>query len=214
MTFVDVAARFGKARPPEPAWPDPWVSPYRLLWGAAFSIGTAEPLLMSGASGDIPLDLSPALTVAVEHPGELPWFHKWEASYLLTNAIFRVAAAAEKICGLATDRPDDIRVWLAPEARRADSRLSTTLPLAHALLKGIPNKDSRGAYLRGQREEFFTKGKPPTPPLVCAFLQTDTDKHVPYAPLKELSFDSTLAATSFLEACDLWDAAAALAQAH
>ena len=45
-----------------------------------------------------------------------------------------------------------------------------------------------------------------TLPLVCAFIQTDIDKHVAYKPLKPLLFEGTLAAGAFLEACDLWDA--------
>jgi hypothetical protein len=46
-----------------------------------------------------------------------------------------------------------------------------------------------------------------TLPLVCAFIQTDIDKHVASKPLKPLLFESTLAAGAFPEASALWDAA-------
>jgi hypothetical protein len=209
MTFADVAARFEKTQPPDQL-PETWLSPYRLLWGAAYAIGTAER--SRGGWGEVPLDLSPFLRGAVERPEDstMPWLPFWRDSFMLTNAIYRIAASAEKVCGLVTGRTEEIRAWLWDEARTTTSCLSKALPLAHGLLKDMPPKKdhARRAYLHAQRETFRASGQPPTPPLVCAFIQTDTDKHVPYGPLKELMFDRALAITSFLEACDLWDAAA------
>ena len=143
-TFASVSHRFGQIRVPDEHLPGEWVSPYRLLFGAAYSIGAAERSLASrtGEATEVPVDLSSSLNGAIQDEGRtIAWLYFWRAS-----------------------------------------------------------------YLRAQRETF------PGPmtvalPLVCAFIQTDIDKHVAYRPLKELRFDGTLAAGAFLEACDLWDAA-------
>lgn len=199
-----MAARFALARAPEHAWPDPWVSPYRLLWGAAYSIGTAECSIMGGDLGDIPLDLSPHLKAAVDYSDELPWFRKWEASYLLTNAIFRVAAAAEKICYLVDPGLKGYRRALWKAAADRDSVLSERLPKAHDLLGPMDGVTDRTGYLHTQRDAFPALSTVASP-LMCAFMQTDRDKHVAYSPLKELGFDKALAAGAFVEACELWD---------
>ena len=209
-TFASVSHRFGQIRVPDEHLPGEWVSPYRLLFGAAYSIGAAERSLASrtGEATEVPVDLSSSLNGAIQDEGRtIAWLHFWRASYMLTNAIYRVAAAAEKICYPADPglRGDRRRLWDA--AVSATSALSEKLPKVYDLLGKMPRgRPARAAYLRAQRETF------PGPmtvalPLVCAFIQTDIDKHVAYRPLKELLFDGTLAAGAFLEACDLSDAA-------
>lgn len=49
----------------------------------------------------IPPGLALHLKTAVEDERTVSWFPLWHASYMLTDAIYRVAAAAEKICFLA-----------------------------------------------------------------------------------------------------------------
>lgn len=209
-TFASVSDRFQRASVPDPQLPNEWVSPYRLLFGAAYSVGIAEKSLArrTGEAIEVPLDLSSALKAAVQDDGErtVPWFHFWKASYMLTNAIYRVAAAAEKICYLASPGLQGERRRLWPAAATRTSALSKKLPKAHELLGKMPSGKERVAYLRAQREAF-PGSMTVALPLVCAFIQTDIDKHVAYRPLKELLFDGTLAAGAFLEACDLWDAA-------
>jgi hypothetical protein len=203
--FERLADRFRRARTPE-RLPREWVSPYRLLFGAIYSIGTAEKSIAGDppALDDIPLDLSASLDAAVHHQEDLPWFRVWHASYMLTSAIFRVAAAAEKTCSLAVpelERREDL--WR--EARQADSRLSMKLPRARVLLGQMPKRrETRSRFLQAQRGAFPVS-QTVALPLVCAFAQTDRDKHVPYSPGKELAFEHALATLALREACDLWD---------
>jgi len=214
--FEAVSDRFGKTRTPN-GLSDDWLSPYRLLWGAAYSIGRAKRSttgMSDGAGADIPQDLSSSLKEIVkatdEHP--FPWFHFWNTSYMLTNAIYRIAAASEKSCCLAAQHPEGDRQWLWEAVKEADSALSKKIPKAHELLGEMPTRKNRATFLQAQREGFPADLKV-TLPLVCAFIQTDIDKHVAYKPLKQLAFDFTLATQSFLEACDLWDAAVVAARA-
>ncbi len=208
-TFASLSDHFTRVRVPEPQLPDEWVSPYRLLFGAAYSVGVAERSLATrtGEASEVPHDLSSSLTGAVrDEERTVPWLHFWKASFMLTNAIYRVAAAAEKICYLADPglQEDRRRLWEAAATRT--SALSVKLPKAHDLLGKMPSRRGRAVYLRAQRESF-PGSMTVALPLVCAFIQTDIDKHVAYRPLKELLFDNTLAAGAFLEACELWDAA-------
>jgi hypothetical protein len=163
---------------------------------------------MGGNFGDIPLDLSPYLKAAVDHNDQLPWFQKWEASYLLTNAIFRVAAAAEKTCYLVDPALEDDRGNLWPAAAAKKFALAERLPKTHELLGKMPKREARPAYLQAQRDVFPALLMVASP-LMCAFMQTDRDKHVAYHPLKELGFEQALATGAFFEACDLWDGAVA-----
>ena len=125
---------------------------------------------------------------------------------MLTNAIYRVAAAAEKICYLTGPELREDRRVLSKAALTPDSELSRRLPKAYELLGQMPSRKDRRAHLLAQRTTF-PDSQSIALPLVCAFIQTDIDKHVASRPLKELAFDVTLAAESFREACDLWDAA-------
>jgi hypothetical protein len=207
MRFSEILERVGRMRGPD-GLPEEWLSPYRLLWGAAYSIGKAEQSAALATDVPVPPDLSTSLAPAVQRGGdELPWFHRWKASYLLTNAIFRNAAAAEKICFLTAGQTEWRREDLWTAMKKPGSDLSKKLPQAYHLLRHMPARlTNRARYLKRQREVFQMKGRLPRP-LICAFIQTDTDKHVPYPPLKELFFDFTLASGSFLEACELWDGA-------
>jgi len=207
-TFASLSARFSQIRVPDQL-PGEWLSPYRLLFGAAYSVGVAERSLASktGDATDVPLDLSSALDGALRDDDRtVPWLRFWSASYMLTNAIYRVAAAAEKICYLSVSelREDRRQLWNA--VGEPTSALSAKVPKAHEVLGKMPTRNKRAAYLQAQREAF-PGALTVTTPLVCAFIQTDIDKHVAYRPLKELLFDGTLAAGAFLEACDLWNAA-------
>jgi hypothetical protein len=73
-------------------------------------------------------------------------------------------------------------------------------------LARLVHADERNLSSGGCRREDLLPGRT-TLPLVCAFIQTDTDKHVAYVPRKDLMFDDHLATGAFLAACDLWDAA-------
>jgi hypothetical protein len=208
-SFASLSHRFTQVPVPDDQLPGEWLSPYRLLWGAAYSIGIAERSLAGSAAElvHIPVDLSSSLNSAVHHSDDLPWFGIWHASYMLTSAIFRVAA--EKICHLAAPELDDDRQKLWTDAANADSRLSKKVPRAHELLgkqMRMPKRKDRPGYLQAQREEFASSQKVALP-LMCAFMQTDRDKHVACSPLKELRFEHVLATNAFLEACDLWGAA-------
>ena len=99
MSFAKLLERLGSA-PKADGLREEWVSPYRLLWGAAYSIGIAERSMMhiGGPEMVIPPDLASHLKTAVEDERTVSWFPLWHASHILTNAIYRVAAAAEKIC--------------------------------------------------------------------------------------------------------------------
>jgi len=56
---------------------------------------------MGGPEMVVPSDLASHLKTAVEDERIASWFPLWHASYMFTNAIYRVAAAAERICFLA-----------------------------------------------------------------------------------------------------------------
>jgi hypothetical protein len=207
-TFASLSGRFARVRVPDELAAE-WQSPYRLLFGAAYSVGVAERSF-AGRTGDapeVPLNLSSALEGAVQD-GErtAPWFPFWRASYMLTNAIYRVAAAAEKTCYLSSPGLQGKRWRIWEEAAIPTSPFSKKLSSAHDLLGKMPDGKDRAAYLRAQRD-MFPSSMTVALPLVCAFIQTDIDKHVAYKPLKPLLFEGTLAAAAFLEACDLWDAA-------
>src|SRR5262245_39097043 len=124
MDFDRLSERFGSARKVD-RLPEEWVSPYRLLWGAAYSIGIAEKSMvnMAGHGVLVPPDLAPHLKTAIEDERTVSWFPLWHASYMLTNAIYRVAAAAEKICYLAAQQPQEERRWLWDAVRNQGSPL-------------------------------------------------------------------------------------------
>jgi len=71
---------------------------------------------------------------------EIPWLHFWKASYMLTNAIYRIAAAAEKTCYLAAPDLDGRRQQLWESVRAPTSALSSKLPRAHELLGQMPSQ--------------------------------------------------------------------------
>lgn len=155
--FTHLCDRFRRVSTPD-RLPDEWVSPYRLLWGAAYSVGIAENALEneSGADFALPLDLSSSLKLAVEgnDADSISWLPRWRASYMLTNAVFRVAAATEKICYLADPDLQWDRGKLWDALRNPNSSLSTKVPIAPKLLGHMPSLKDRASYLDGQREVF------------------------------------------------------------
>ena len=92
LLTVDVeAVRFQMARVPD-RLPAEWISPYRLLFGTAYSVGAAESVLTIGSRDivSLPSDLSSSLKAAVSGAEEyvIPWLHFWKASNMLTSAIY------------------------------------------------------------------------------------------------------------------------------
>src|SRR4030095_14591665 len=153
MSFTAVRTRFAKLQPLYEL--SDWTSPYRLLFGAGYSIGAAEAMMLVDQSGDIPYDLSSHLAAAVIHNEELRWFGRWKASYLLTNAIFRVAAAAEKICYLAEPGLAEHRGSLWEAVNSPTTAVSQKLPKAYQLLGGTANRKTGRAISKGSAKHFL-----------------------------------------------------------
>src|SRR5262249_695940 len=148
ITFDGVAAQFGSMHPPDSGPEDPWLSPYRLLFGAAYSMGRVEPLIEIGDLGPIPSDLSHDLKLAVPHSAESPCFPKGAASFLLTNGIFRVAAGAEKICSLFEPSLEEGRRALWTAVKQPTTAFSKKLPKAYELVGGTSRRSERKAHLQ------------------------------------------------------------------
>lgn len=218
MTFHDIDRRFRRARKPRNLHLN-WQSPYRLLGGAAFSIGRAyavRPSAGSNPPSEVSSEWWEILSTASRDERSVPsgnaWWRTWYTSFMLTNSIFRIASATEKTLCLSQGVTDSGRDLLVT-ARRPNSALSLSFPRAHQLLRAIPsrNNERRDEFLLQARNRFLP-GRPIAHPLVCVIIQADTDKHIPSPPLKELGFDFALAMEGFMEACELWDDAATSAR--
>lgn len=206
MTFTTLADRFKQVQEPN-GLERRWESPYRLLGGAFYSLGCGLRLAGSPSTKfevSLPQDWRETLEkMAGDQSTEVlaEWWDVWSASYMLTNAIFRIAAATEKATGLIGDSPDD--------GRNVFSQLQTLgLTNSYAILKNWPtgkgSRPKKKAILKSARDSF-APGTSILDPLLCAIIQTDNDKHSPYPPVKDLNFDSTLASSAFVQACDVWD---------
>lgn len=153
-TFSDVRqAMVGLAKPD--GLPEVWLSPYRLLGGSAFAIATAERVLNGPDPDpvDIPNEWWQSLQDAATNTGTNPvWFDTWHASFMLTNAIFRVAAAAEKTCYLVGDLQEPSRKQLWKAVRDQDSTLCLRVPAARRALGQMPKS-------RPQREAWLTQSR-------------------------------------------------------
>lgn len=192
--------------------PTEWESPYRLLAGAAYSIGLAEGL--SDGGGLLPpIDANwwPALESSAntkEITTQSPdWFPTWFGSYALTNSIFRVAAATEKMAYLVGELGQRDRKFFWRAVRQARSTLSLRVPAAHRFLGQMPSSRKKRAGRLGRIRTAFASFGTLKLPLMCAFIQTDIDKHVPYQPLKRLPFDRLLATKSLEQASEIWNQA-------
>jgi hypothetical protein len=206
-TFQEIADRFQEfAAPPDPT-PDgsQWTSPYRLLAGAAYSIGSFTALPGTDEAGFDWADIRKSIEARTWWRINNTWGDRWQSSYLLTNAIFRVAASFEKMCVL-TMATQGIRT----EIRRAVAgthTLSAKAPSIHKFLLPWPSNylpADAGAFLRAARQSD-RPGRAIPHPLLCCIMQTDQDKHVPYAPIKSLEFDFKIASDGLMEACQIWE---------
>jgi len=206
-TFQDIADRFQQyTAPPDPP-PDgsPWTSPYRLLAGAAYSIGSFTALPEIDEAGFDWADIRKAIESRSWWRINDTWGTRWQSSYLLTNAIFRVAAAFEKMC-VVTMATQGIRT----EIRRAVAgthTLSAKAPSIQKFLAPWPScylPPDTAAYLKTARRDD-RPGRAIPHPLLCCIMQTDQDKHVPYRPIKSLDFDFKMATDGFMEACQIWE---------
>ncbi len=133
---------------------------------------------------------------------------------MLTNAIFRVAAATEKILGLIGDNSGNGRDILAKLRTSKSIAVGIELPKAHEHLHRYPAREKRVPDPNTKRKKFladqrklYEQSKSIDAPLVAAIIQHDSDKHVPHPPIKDLGFDFELAVGSFRQACDVWDEA-------
>src|SRR5688572_8434797 len=83
-----------------------WESPYRLLAGAVYSLSCASTF---GESKTLTFEW-PKINAAIEAGNQWSinnsWGQTWLASYFITNGIFRIAAAAEKLCSLRIEAAD------------------------------------------------------------------------------------------------------------
>lgn len=220
MSFEKVEKRFKEAHHTRDGDGD-WESPYRLLAGAAYSIGCAYCLYQKpGINPTFPLSpdwrdvlLGRAKTASLDE-GEPHWWPVWAASYMLTNAIFRVAAATEKILGLIGNDLSNGRDVMGKLKASSTVAAGVDLPKAHEYLRHYPAREKgasdphakRKKLLHDQRENY-DRNRVIDSPLVCAIIQHDSDKHVPYPPEKDLDFDFELAVSAFNQACDVWDEA-------
>jgi len=206
----DLKYKFIQARPPKTA-SDPWHSPYMLLGGALFSMGCANTD-ENRSLDTVMFDIDPGTwdevydqvrTFKID-PASTPWIPIWYASYMLTNALFRISAAAEKICYLCGADSKGGRPALWKVIAKADSVLNRNLPALSGYLGKMPGTwIERAEQLRKMREHYQNSGKVEAP-LMHVIIQADTDKHVPYRPVKEIGFEWELAIGGFVEALDLW----------
>lgn len=212
--FQDVALTAQSMEKPT-GLPEPWTSPYRLLGGAAFSIGLAHQFLSGPNPGSVAIPddwwstlehhaTQNQLTLGKATP---PWLRIWGASYMLTNAIFRIAAAVEKTCYLVGQLPENTRKQLWKAIHDNQSLLSKRLPTARKALRQMPGPHAaRNQYLQRSRQGFQQTRKLRYP-LLHAIIQTDIDKHVAYKPAKELQYERTLATNAFIQATHIWNEA-------
>lgn len=196
-----------------------WESPYRLLGGALYSI--RRGIKSKGSARDVPLPKPLPdnwIDILLRHTAhgitvgkDERWVHIWAASYMFTNAVYRIASATEKVVGLAAGKPGKGRdvIGAFKDAKKGTPK---GLEKARQFLTELPRSDKhatdkvlkeRTKLLEGARANF----PKPFPALVCAIIQTDSDKHEPEHPRKELEFDCALATNSFLEACTVFDQA-------
>jgi hypothetical protein len=175
------------------------------LAGAAYSIGSFESLTGPDEAGFDWLDIRKAVESKSWWKINDTWGTRWQSSYLLTNAIFRVAASFEKMCVLTLPSGrirDEIR--LAVNQKHA---LSQKAPSIQKFLAPWPKNSApkdRDTFLKDARRND-RPGRAVQFPLLCCIMQTDQDKHVPYAPIKALGFDIKIATDGFMEACQIWE---------
>jgi hypothetical protein len=213
MSFIEASTYIRNLQLPIGLSKD-WESPYRLLAGAAYSIGLAEGIADSG--DPLPsVDADWWATLEASANNKIidklcpEWMANWFASFTLTNAIFRVAAATEKLCYLVGDLGQRDRKFLWKAVRQKKSHLSVRVPAAHQALGQMPDSRKKRADKLKRIRGAFAKYNQLTLPLLCAFIQTDIDKHVPYQPIKRLAFDRLLATESLKQASKIWNEAMA-----
>lgn len=199
---------------------DEWESPYRLLGGALYSIRRGYTSLDSAHDVALPsplpdnwVDLLLQHTTHGDNLGEEnEWIHIWAASYMFTNAVYRIASATEKVAGLAAGRPGNGREVIG-EFKDPNKPIPPGLEKARELLRDLPPSDrfatpSTTVMARADLLERARTNYPrPFPAIICAIIQADSDKHMPQYPRKTLNFDCALAMDSFLEACAILDQA-------
>lgn len=213
LSFETISARFETIRMEE-GTPHTWESPYRLLGGAAYSIGCALAASNLVGHSSVPDQLPPSWWKLVRSQVESGspitenerWIHIWSASYMLTNAMFRIAAATEKVLSLVSNRPNNGRSTFG-DLRNSGSTISQRVPTAHKYLNMLPSSEGnlREEFLRQARASF--NGGDVGGALACIFMQTDEDKHVPYKPLKQLPFEFAMTTQGFVQACEIFDEA-------
>jgi len=213
MHLGDLKERFIHARPKVNV-PDGWQSPFMLLGGALFSMGCAntDPNM---SIDNVMYDMEPGTwndvfdqvrQFAID-PDSDRWIHLWYSSYMLTNGLFRIAAATEKICTLCSPEKKSGRQGMWVQIKDPGSALNRALPAARGFLGEMPKTwDERGQVLRDMRAQHDVTGKVDHP-LMYTVIQADTDKHVPYRPVKEIRFEWQLAIGGFVEALTLWEQA-------
>ncbi len=218
VTLDDVKTAFRSLRRPSNE-EEEWEGSYRLLGGALYSIrrgltsrDSARDILFPSPLPDTWVDL---LFRHIEHgirvgKGER-WIHIWAASYMFTNAFYRIASATEKIAGLVAGRSGDGREVIG-ELKDPNKRIPPGLSKAYEYLEGLPPSDkySDGSGIK-ERAKLLADARKnypkPFPALVCAIIQADSDKHTPERPRKELEFDCRMAMESFLQVCEVFDEA-------
>jgi len=216
-TLEEIRACYrGLRRPSSRGVDGTWESPYRLLGGALYSIhrgykskDAANDVIFPDQLPENWLDVLLQHTTHGSNLGENnDWIHIWAASYMFTNAVYRIASATEKIAGLAGGKPGRGREVIG-ELKDPNKPTPLGLEKARTYLKDLPCSD-RYATPNSPREraELLDKARNgtlhPIPALVCAIIQADGDKHMPEYPRKELEFDCALAMDAFLEACDIF----------
>jgi hypothetical protein len=210
--FSKVADRFENVKPP-PSGSD-WENPYRLLAGAAFSIGIHEALGLGVDKSFHWKKLRQSIESGKWWTIDAHWGATWFSSHVLTNALFRIAAAAEKVCYIVDTTPKKERKNIRTAIRKAiqppKHPLSDAIPQLRTFLlpwlSTLSYPDVK-AFLEVRRLAFQTTQAIDFP-LLCTIFQTDQDKHAPFAPTKELAFFRALATGGFHQACEVYDAGA------
>lgn len=171
-------------RLPEPDYLDHWNNPRLLLIGAGYATGCARVVLKSNSAHVSRIEQSPLITTIAEAVSSRRWWEvdpHWLATHFLTNAVYRVCSATEKlvalILGLKPNQDSRRKLWelaleLGPSKHSGDLLIRRFLG-THKLKQ---RWSVYHTYLDNEADEFTDEVKAPYPLLSCIY-QADADKH-------------------------------------
>lgn len=185
-----------------------WASPYLLLLGADYSIRCADYIRTRNEPRNDKGRVS-FLRQVVEAGRGLDIDAHWGQSHFLSNAVFRIASAVEKMLMLLDPKKNTPNLF--QELFDVNSKLGVAFSTSRRHLKNWQaNRNQRDAFLESSRKSFAANGiLDAGSGLVCCLHQWDVLKHRPFAPeanpvVRDVEWYWAIAASGFEQATEMF----------